>query len=68
MASCSKDTGVELKTKAQPDTNYACYVPAGVAVQVDTAWGDVLYANRTGVPHGAGAKLGWPSSVRAQTR
>lgn len=53
----SKDTGVELKTKAQPDTNYACYVPAGVAVQVDTAWGDVLYANRTGVPHGAGDYL-----------
>ncbi|MCI9367095.1 MAG: NTP transferase domain-containing protein, partial [Oscillospiraceae bacterium] len=53
----SKDTGVELKTKAQPDTNYACYVPAGVAAQVDTAWGDVLYANRTGVPHGAGDYL-----------
>lgn len=53
----NKDTDVELKTKAQPDTNYACYVPAGVAVQVDTAWGDVLYANRTGVPHGAGDYL-----------
>lgn len=53
----SKDTYIDLKTKANPDANFACYVPAGTAVQVDTAWGDVLYANRTGVPHGSGDYL-----------
>ena len=52
-----RDTNIELKTKAEPDTNYACYVPADVAVQIDTSWGDVLFANRTGVPHGTGDYL-----------
>ncbi|SBV92702.1 exported hypothetical protein [uncultured Eubacteriales bacterium] len=52
-----KDTYISLKTKASPDTNFALYIPAGVAVEVETAWGDVLYANRSGVPHGAGDYL-----------
>lgn len=52
-----KDTFVKIKTVAAPNENFACYIPAGVAVEVATAWGDTLYANRTGVPHGNGDYL-----------
>ena len=47
------DTYIELKTK--PTTgNFACFVPAELQVEVQTSWGDVLQANRAGVPHGEG--------------
>ena len=53
----SKDTFIDLKTKAEPDTNFACFVPADVRLTVNTAWGDVLTANRAEVPHGDGDYL-----------
>lgn len=50
------DTYIELKTK--PTTgNFACFVPAELQVEVQTSWGDVLQANRAGVPHGEGDYL-----------
>ena len=52
-----KDTYVDLKTKAEPDTNFAMFVPADTRVVVETAWGDVLVANRPGVEHGQGDYL-----------
>ena len=50
------DTYIELKTK--PTTgNFASFVPAELQVEVQTSWGDVLQANRAGVPHGEGDYL-----------
>ena len=50
------DTYIDLKTI--PTTgNFACFVPAGIKVSVNTAWGDVLHVNRDGVPHGDGDYL-----------
>lgn len=37
--------------------NFACFVPKAIQVEVQTAWGDVLQANRDGVPHGDGDYL-----------
>lgn len=52
-----KDTYIDLKTKAQPGTNFAMFIPADIQVVVETAWGDVLTANRPGVEHGKGDYL-----------
>lgn len=52
-----KDTYIDLKTKATPDTNFAMFIPADVQVVVETAWGDILVANRPGVEHGKGDYL-----------
>ncbi len=49
-----KDTYIDLKTKATPDTNFAMFIPADIQVVVETAWGDILTANRPGVEHGEG--------------
>lgn len=50
------DTWITLKTI--PTTgNFACFVPVTVKLTVNTAWGDVLHVNRSGVPHGAGDYL-----------
>lgn len=50
------DTYIDMKTI--PTTgNFACFVPSNVKVSVNTAWGDVLHVNRSGVPHGAGDYL-----------
>ena len=44
--------------KTKPTTgNFACFIPAELQVEVQTAWGDVLQANRAGVPHGEGDYL-----------
>ena len=51
------DTYIDLKTKAEPDTNYAMFIPSDVQVIVETSWGDVLTANRPQVPHGEGDYL-----------
>ena len=51
------DTYIDLQTKAEPDTNYAMFIPADIQVIVETAWGDVLTANRPEVPHGDGDYL-----------
>ena len=51
------DTYIDLKTKADPNANFACYVPLGYKVEVKTAWGDILYANRPEVQHGLGDYL-----------
>ena len=49
-----KDVFIDLKTKAEPDTNLAMFVPADISVTVNTAWGDVLHTNLPNAPHGAG--------------
>ena len=49
-----KDVFIDLKTKAEPDTNLAMFVPAGLSVTVNTAWGDVLHTNLPNAPHGDG--------------
>ena len=36
---------------------FACYIPLETKVSVQTAWGDLLHANRVGVPHGKGDYL-----------
>lgn len=44
--------GTKLRVKTIPGSdNYALFVPKNVQVIVQTAWGDVLTANRDGVPH-----------------
>ena len=50
------DTAVSLKTI--PEAGYFAYfIPAEYHVSVQTAWGDVLHANREGVEHGDGDYL-----------
>ena len=50
------DKAVKLYT-AKSVGNFACFVPVEIKVEVQTAWGDVLQANRDGVPHGKGDYL-----------
>lgn len=47
---------VRLTTKqAGVDINFAAHLPLSVTnYPVQTSWGDVLYANRDGIPHGKG--------------
>ena len=52
-----KDTFIDLKTKASPDSNFAIFVPGDVSVTVNTAWGDVLHTNLPNAPHGDGDYL-----------
>ncbi len=47
------DKGIKIKTTTGV-TNWAMFVPMQYQVQVPTSWGDVLTANRPGIPHGAG--------------
>ena len=56
-----KDTFIDLKTKAEPDTNFACFVPADVRLSVNTAWGDVLHVNDPVSEHGYGDYLVCPN-------
>lgn len=48
---------VTLKTKGEEGTNFALRVPSDTVVRVETAWGDVLYANASDAPHGDGDYL-----------
>ena len=48
---------VTLKTKGEEGTNFALRVPSDTVVRVETAWGDVLYTNASGAPHGDGDYL-----------
>ncbi len=57
----NKDTFIDLKTKAEPDTNFACFVPADVRLTVNTAWGDVLHVNDPASDHGYGDYLVCPN-------
>ncbi len=57
----SKDTFIDLKTKAEPDTNFACFVPKDVRLTVNTAWGDVLHVNDPVSEHGYGDYLVCPN-------
>ena len=56
-----KDTFIDLKTKAAPDTNFACFVPVDVRISINTAWGDVLHVNDPAAEHGAGDYLVCPN-------
>jgi hypothetical protein len=53
----SKDEWTTIKTKATPGANYALLVPADTILEVQTAWGDVLYTNASKVDHGKGDYL-----------
>ena len=57
----AKDTFIDLKTKAEPDTNFACFVPRDVRLTVNTAWGDVLHVNDPSSEHGYGDYLVCPN-------
>lgn len=46
-------TKLEIRTIPGSD-NYAMFVPRNTKVIVTTAWGDILTANRDGIPHGDG--------------
>lgn len=50
----SKGSDLKLTTISALGTNFARFIAADTVVEVHTAWGDVLYANRAGVPHGNG--------------
>lgn len=47
------DKFIKLQTKAGKET-FAAFVPVDKQVEINTAWGDVLIANRPEVEHGAG--------------
>lgn len=49
-----KDSFQDLKTKPTKGANFALFVPKDVILQVQTAWGDVLYTNASKVDHGKG--------------
>lgn len=57
----NKDTFIDIKTKAEPDTNFACFVPNDVRLTVNTAWGDVLHVNDPVSEHGYGDYLVCPN-------
>lgn len=57
----NKDTFIDIKTKAEPNTNFACFVPADVRLTVNTAWGDVLHVNDPASEHGYGDYLVCPN-------
>lgn len=47
--------GSGIRVKTVPGSDYfALFVPKDVQVVINTAWGDVLTANRDGVPHSDG--------------
>lgn len=53
----NKGTFIPLRAKATPDANFAFFVPKNVIVEVQTAWGDVLYTNKSDTDHGKGDYL-----------
>lgn len=53
----NKDTFIDIRTIAEPDTNFALLVPADTVLEVHTAWGDILYTNASDAPHGEGDYL-----------
>lgn len=53
----SKDVYQTIKTKPTKDSNFALFVPKNVILTVQTAWGDVLYTNKSEVNHGKGDYL-----------
>lgn len=52
-----KDVWIDIVTIPLPDAYYAMYVPLGVSVTVETAWGDALHTNLPNAPHGDGDYL-----------
>lgn len=53
----NKDSFIELRTIASPESNFALFVPSDTIIEVQTAWGDVLYTNASDAPHGDGDYL-----------
>lgn len=51
------DKYLTLKTKATEGSNYAYFIPKEYTILVNTSWGDILTANRDGIPHGDGDYL-----------
>lgn len=52
-----RDVWIDIVTIPTRDSYYAMHVPADITVTVETAWGDVLYANLPNAPHGEGDYL-----------
>ena len=52
-----RDTFIDLVSIAAPDSCYAMFVPAGIALTVRTASGYDLHVNLSGVAHGSGDYL-----------
>jgi hypothetical protein len=52
-----KDKYIEIVTRPEPDAYYAMFIPLGISVTVETAWGDVLHTNLPNAPHGDGDYL-----------
>ena len=49
-----KDVFIDLITIADPDANFAMFVPNTISVTVETAWGNILHTNLPNAPHGNG--------------
>ena len=47
----------KIETRSDTVINWALFVPKNQKLAVPTSWGDVLTANRSGVPHGLGDYL-----------
>ena len=56
FTSC-KGSFIDIRTIPDTDANFALFVPADTVVEVQTAWGDILYANASDAPHGEGDYL-----------
>ncbi len=53
----NKGTFIKIKTIAEPDTNFALFVPKDTVLRVEIAWGDILYTNASETDHGDGDYL-----------
>lgn len=47
----------KIETRSDTIINWALFIPKNQKLAVPTSWGDVLTANRSGVPHGLGDYL-----------
>ncbi len=57
----NKGRFMAVRAKASPDSNFAFHVPLNTIVEVQTAWGDILYANASDTNHGNGDYLVCPA-------
>jgi len=56
-AFADRDSWIDIKTRAEPETYYAMHVPLNTSVTVKTAWEDELHTNLPNAPHGNGDYL-----------
>lgn len=53
----NKGIFIPIRAKATPDSNFAFFVPKNIICEVQTAWGDVLYTNKSETNHASGDYL-----------